>query len=267
MRFRRPHLRPIAKTSLFFGASGAVSLGLFSPVAHASVAQNTSEESLLRADASGLLWSAAPLKIEPKTSVSRLDFVNAAGAQINFLNELRGWRDTLRGSGASPSRNLYAWKNQSLGASFAVGKIAAPTLSGLGFSGDNGAGLRANFDSKAWGTLEIGTSFRPKALGEALTEFDGALSGQDVKAAPANTAHYLRAKPRLAQNLDLEISALRATRGTDGQNGNFLSGKGQLKLPGNWLASGIGRTAGARALEREGARRPRASVWRRARRV
>jgi hypothetical protein len=200
----------------------------------------------LSSEAGSLLWKNAPLKLETKKAVSQQEFTAAANQQISLLAQIKSLRDTFRGTGLTPKRDLLARDFAGYKASLAFGQLKAPTLSGISASGDIAAGISANLVSSSLGTLEFGTNFRPRAITEALTEYDGTMTGkkQDVDDIQVTNINYLRARPLTQKNLELEFSAMQVARDeqvgkeTQWKRGAFLGGKGKYKFGRNWQASG-----------------------------
>ncbi len=180
--------------------------------------------------------SDTPAEVRP---ISQREFADAATTQIEFLKELRAWRNTLRGNGAQRK-----WAFSPLGSeklALSLGNVAPSAFGG-------GAGIAAG-----WKGLEIGSTAQPQAIDEALARFDSLLSGQDVK--PQNPAqlNWFRARLSDAPRAQIEVMAARATRdfsvssqsvssqsvsSQKWRSGDFGSARAKFQLPAKWSLSG-----------------------------
>ena len=166
-------------------------------------------------------------------TLSQKEFAEKATGNIGFLRLMRDWRDTLRGNGAAPRRDLLSSKILGHDAKIALGAVAPPQTSGL-----NGAGISASL-----GVFEIGTTARPDALNGLLKGFDRTMTGEKIGDADGQSVSWLRARPISGENAELEISLARAARdlqsgeGENWKNGEFESFAGRLNIPARWKAT------------------------------
>ncbi len=188
-------------------------------------------------EARGELWQSAPLgAVEPQVViVEQSQFSEAATQQFSVVAGLRQWRDTLSGQGKFASRDLAKGKVLGSDAKFTLGRVAPPTLAGIG----GGAGVMAQ-----WGAWEIGSTLRPRELDETLAEFDRAFSGKKAPLADAQNVTWLRARPIHGKDNNLELNLSRAARDVAGgaavqmREGTFVGAGGDMKLPLGWKLNG-----------------------------
>ncbi len=166
--------------------------------------------------------------------LTQREFADAATGQISLLKEMRAWRNTLRGQGARRDWGLSLLGREKVALS--LGQVAPSSLGG-------GAGLVAK-----WQRVEIGSTAQPKAIDEALAEFDSVWSGQDVKAQNPTQINWLRAQLLASKQAQVEVMAARATRvaATDARwrAGDFQSASAKFQLPAKWsLGADFSRAA------------------------
>ena len=222
MRFQR-FTAAIAFVPLFCGAARADDAA-------------TSDNLLPSAPEAHELWKSAPLRpVEPEIKdIDRSQFAQAATQQFSLVAELREWRQTFDGQGKFTNRDLL--KKQMFGsdAKLSLGRVAPPSLAGVG-----GAGITAQ-----WGALEFGSTLRPREFDQALAEFDRALDGKKSAPAEAQNVTWLRARPFQGKTGALELNVSQAERDVAAgaavkmQAGTFVGASGGLNLPMNWKFNG-----------------------------
>jgi hypothetical protein len=163
----------------------------------------------------------------PSGPVSQRQFAEAANSQISFLGALRDWRDTFRGSGKAPRREL-APKSLGKQFGFALGSVAPPIVG-------TGAGIAARYS-----LLEVGSTAQPGELTDLMARYDSMVTGDKVAAGDQTQMTWMRARPIQNKNTDLELSMSRGRRdmqGGAGENwlsGNFQNARLRLNLPHKW---------------------------------
>ncbi len=170
--------------------------------------------------------------------VSRTQFFSAVSSQIGFVGALRSWRDTLRGSGMVPRRDL--WKRSMAGGQVAMGlgNVDAPNLAGF----SSGAGTSLQWKGASGASFEAGTTTRPLWLDETMQRFDKETSDDKTPMAVLDrtSVTWVRAKPVSTKGGEIEAVFLRAARdgkageGEQWSNGNFGSVNTRLSLPARW---------------------------------
>lgn len=177
-----------------------------------------------RNEAAEILWGERRSAREP----SRTEAVDIVSSQVSLLSELRAWRESFDGRGPVARRQL--WKGELAGSesTLALGNVGAPTLAGF-----SGAGVAAR-----WGRIEVGTTFRPEALGEALGEWDEALTGVAPTPGEKRSVSWLRGAALQGKDGELELGLAYAQREQTGSEGLFWNARARMKLPGEWQANG-----------------------------
>ncbi|BCM91388.1 hypothetical protein IAD21_03260 [Abditibacteriota bacterium] len=172
------------------------------------------------------------------TPVSRAQFFNAASSQIGFVGALKSWRETLRGSGMTPRRDL--WKKSLAGGQVAIGlgNVNAPNLAGF----NSGAGTSIMWKGASGASFEAGSTTRPLWLDQTMQRFDKETTDNKTPLAALDrtSVTWLRAKPVSTKDGEVEAVFLRAARdgkageGEQWSNGNFGSVNTRLSLPARW---------------------------------
>ncbi len=228
MRFT-PFTTVIALTPLLCSVASQTARAADAPKAD-NLAPSSSE-------AQGVLWRNAQLSVaEPNVKpVEQSQFSEAATQQFSVVAGLREWRDTLDGKGKFASRNLLKGELLGSDAKFMLGRVAPPSLAGVG----GGAGVMAQ-----WGALEVGSTLRPRELDAALGEFDRTMSGKKSQLGEAQNVTWLRAQPIRGKDNNLELNLSRAARdvargdAVKMREGTFLGASGNVKLPMKWKLNG-----------------------------
>lgn len=186
--------------------------------------------------------SALPSTSATPAPVTRAQFFNAVSGQISLVSGLKSWRETLRGSGSAPRRDL--WKN-----AFAQGQVAlsmgsvnVPSIAGFG----GASGTAFSWQGKSGASFDAGTTARPVQIDQLMQRFDKETS-DDKNPLPVldrTSVTWLRAKPVSNKEVEVEAVLLRAARdGKAGEgeawtSGDFGSVNARLALPGKWAMRG-----------------------------
>ena len=210
---------------------------IFAVAAHAADAPQTDNLLPGAPEAQSEMWRNAQLgQVEPAVKpVEQSQFAEAATQQFSVVAGLRQWRDTLSGQGKFASRDLVKSKFLGSDTKLTLGRVAPPTLAGIG----GGAGMSAQ-----WGAFEIGSTLRPRALDETLGEFDRTLTGKKSGIAETQNVTWLRAQPLRSKNGNLELNLSRAARDVaageaiEMREGTFVGAGGDLNLPLHWKLNG-----------------------------
>ncbi|RYX83174.1 hypothetical protein EON83_15820 [bacterium] len=171
--------------------------------------------------------------------VTRAQFFNAASSQFSLIGELKNWRDTLRGSGMAPRRDL--WKKSLAGGNkvaLGLGNVNAPNLAGF----TSGAGTSFMWQGASGASFEAGSTTRPLWLDQVAQRFDKETSDDQkpLAALDRNSVTWLRAKPVSTKQGEIDAIFMRAARdgkvgeGEDWTSGNFGSVNTRLSLPARW---------------------------------
>lgn len=231
---RSAPLRPLLITLSALGAaSGARAEDAASASSTPTFASGTNAPSILAPDAKAI-----------SPTVSRAQFVIALGEQVGFVAALRSWRETLRGSGRAPRRELWGDSLTGGRMALAVGQVRAPDLAGF----DAGAGTAFSWQGKGGQSFDAGTTARPEQLDALLRHFDDQARGAPAirTETPSGCADvtWLRAKPVSNGEAELETTLLRAARdgqqgaGGHPQDGTFADVNARLTLPSGWQLRG-----------------------------
>ena len=185
-------------------------------------------------EAQSELWKNAQLGQAEEKTVERSQLTDVATQQFSLVAGLREWRDTFDGRGKFAQRDLMKGEFLGSGAKLSLGRVAPPTIAGVG-----GAGVTAQ-----WGALEFGSTLRPREMNEALADFDEAMTGKKVALADEQNVTWLRAKPFQGKDADLELNLSRAARdiakgdAVKMREGTFIGANGGVRLPLKWKING-----------------------------